>query len=349
MFQYDKLSYLYPQHNLSADLKTDNEDFIVDEIMPVLMSGEGEHSWLQITKKNTNTDTIATLLAKHAGVKPVAVSYAGLKDRHAVTTQWFSVHLPGMPDPVWDELESDELKINQIIRHNRKLKRGALSGNRFEIRLRQIKGDQSDWEQRLKEIAENGVPNYFGKQRFGHQMKNLSRALELIEKNKLRRMKPHKRGIYLSAMRSWIFNQIVSQRISGKTFSKAQSGDVMMLADSHACFAEEMTAEIESRLDNKELHITAAMWGKGSCMVTDSVEILEHRIADQYVQFADSLEKAGMKQERRAMRLLPAKMQWQFDVDKSLVIKFELVKGSYATALLRELADILDKSLPEFK
>ena len=349
MFQYDKLSFLYPQHNLSADLKTDNEDFIVDEIMPVQMSGEGEHSWLHITKKSTNTDMIATLLAKHAGVKPVAVSYAGLKDRHAVTTQWFSVHLPGMPDPVWDELESDELKINQVIRHNRKLKRGALSGNRFEIRLRQIKGDQSVWEQRLKEIAENGVPNYFGKQRFGHQMNNLNRALDLIEKNKLRRMKPHKRGIYLSAMRSWIFNTIVSQRISDKTFSQAQSGDVMMLADSHACFAEKMTAEIESRLDNKELHITAAMWGKGSSMVTDSVEVLEQQIADQYIQFADSLEKAGMKQERRAMRLLPAKMQWQFDVDKSLVIKFELVKGSYATALLRELADIRDKSLPEFK
>ncbi len=349
MFQYDKLSFLYPQHNLSADLKTDNEDFIVDEIMPVIMSGEGEHSWLHITKKNTNTDAIATLLAKHAGVKPVAVSYAGLKDRHAVTTQWFSVHLPGMPDPAWEELESDEFNINQVIRHNRKLKRGALSGNRFEIRLRQIKGDQSDWEQRLKEIAENGVPNYFGQQRFGHQMNNLSRALDLLEKNKLRRMKPHKRGIYLSAMRSWIFNEIVSQRISDKTFAQAQSGDVMMLADSHACFAEEITAEIESRLHNKELHITAALWGKGASMATDSIEIMEQQIADQYAQFAEGLEKAGMKQERRAMRLLPAKMQWQFEDDKSLVINFELVKGSYATALLRELADIHDKSLPEFK
>lgn len=349
MYQYDKLSFLYPQLNLSADLKTDNEDFVVDEVMPVQMSGEGEHSWLNITKKSTNTNFVATQLAKHAGVKPVAVSYAGLKDRNAVTTQWFSVHLPGVAEPEWSELISEDFKINKVIRHNRKLKRGALSGNRFEIKLRQFQGDESDWQQRLEQIAKNGVPNYFGKQRFGHNMNNLSRAFDLVEKNKLRRMKPHKRGIYLSAMRSWIFNEIVSHRILDNTFAQAQSGDVMMLADSHACFAEEITAEIESRLHNKELHITAAMWGKGASMATDSIEILEQQIADQYAQFADGLEKAGMKQERRAMRLLPAKMQWQFEDDKSLVINFELVKGSYATALLRELADIHDKSLPEFK
>ena len=155
MYQYDKLSLLYPQLNLSADLKTDNKDFIVDEIMPVKMSGEGEHSWLNITKAGLNTDAIATLLAKHAGVKSVAVSYAGMKDKNAVTTQWFSVHLPGMPDPQWNELVSEGLKINEIVRHNRKLKRGALSANRFERRLRQLQGEQADWQQRLEQIAEN--------------------------------------------------------------------------------------------------------------------------------------------------------------------------------------------------
>lgn len=349
MFEYDKLSFLYPQLNLSADLKTHNEDFVVDEVMPVQMSGEGEHCWLNITKKGNNTDFIATQLAKHAGVKSVAVSYAGLKDRNAVTTQWFSVHLPGMADPDWNELSCDDFKINQVIRHNRKLKRGALSANRFVITLRQLQGDESSWQQRLQQIADAGVPNYFGKQRFGHQMNNLNRALDLLEKNKMRRLKPQKRGIFLSAMRSWIFNEILSQRIFDKTFTQAQQGDVMMLADSHACFAEELTAEIETRVANKELHLTAAMWGKGASMSTDTVALLEQQIAEKYSQFSAGLEKVGMKQERRSMRLLPVNMQWQFETDNSLVVSFELTKGSYATALLRELGDISDKSLPEFK
>jgi tRNA pseudouridine13 synthase len=349
MYQYDKLSFLYPQLNLSADLKTNDEDFVVDEVMPVQMSGEGEHSWLNITKKSTNTDFVATQLAKHAGVKPVAVSYAGLKDRNAVTTQWFSVHLPGMAEPDWNELVSEDFKINKVIRHNRKLKRGALSANRFEIRLRQLQGEESDWQQRLEQIAENGVPNYFGKQRFGHNMNNLSRAFDLVEKNKLRRMKPHKRGIYLSAMRSWIFNEILSSRIHVGIFAQALQGDVMMLADSHACFSEAINADIEARLANKEIHLTAAMWGKGASMASDSISSMEQQVADKYSEFAGSLEKAGMKQERRSMRLLPVNMQWQFEADKNLIVSFELTKGSYATALLRELGDIRDKSLPEFK
>ena len=349
MFDYDKLSYLYIPLKLSAELKTQNEDFVVDELMPVKPEGEGEHSWLNITKRDCNTDYVATQLARFAAVKPVAVSYAGLKDRNAVTTQWFSVHLPGKAEPDWSQLNNDEFKINQAIRHNRKLRRGALSGNRFQIRLRNVQGETVEWQQRLELIAELGVPNYFGKQRFGHQMNNLYRAADLIENNKIRRLKPHKRSIYLSAMRSWIFNQIVSSRIEQDTYNKAQEGDVFMLADSHACFYEAINTDIENRLLNKDIHQTAALWGQGQSMANGPILELEQQVAGQYRAFADSLEKAGMKQERRAMRLLPVNMQWQFDADKSLVVSFELTKGSYATAILRELGSIEDKSLPVFK
>lgn len=349
MFDYDKLSFLYPQLKLSADFKTDNSDFIVDEVMPVKMTGEGEHSWLNITKVGMNTDAVATLLANFAGVKQVAVSFAGLKDRNAVTTQWFSVHLPGIAEPVWSELTADGFTINQAIRHNRKLKRGALSANRFKIKLRNIQGDPSDWKQRLQQIADEGVPNYFGKQRFGHQMNNLNRALDLIQSKKIRRLKPHKRGIFLSAMRSWIFNQILSKRILNQTFDQAHSGDVMMLADSHACFAEEITEDINTRLAHNDIHLTASLWGKGESMAKDATAILEQEVADEFSEFANSLEKVGMKQERRAMRLLAVDMQWQFEADNSLVLNFELTKGSYATALLRELGHIKDKSLPAVK
>jgi len=277
------------------------------------------------------------------------VSYAGLKDRNAVTTQWYSVQLPGRPDPDWAQLNSEHLKINQVVRHNRKLKRGALSANHFEIHLRQLQGERTEWQSRLEQISDTGVPNYFGKQRFGHQMNNLARASDLIKNNKLRRLKPHKRGIYLSAMRSWLFNSMVSERLQLANYETPLSGDVMMLAASNACFAEEVDTQLKARVADKELHLTAAMWGRGHSMASAAVAELEQKIADDNREFASALEQAGMKQERRAMRLLPVNMQWQFEADNSLIVSFDLTKGSYATAVLRELGDIHDKSLPEFK
>ena len=349
MYDYQTLAHLNPVLDLAADLKTQEDDFIVDEVMPVTLSGEGEHCWLNITKKGCNTDFVATELANFSKVKSGAVSYAGLKDRHAITTQWFSVHLPGKEAPDWQHLQHDEFVINEVQRHSRKLKRGALSANKFAICLRNLNGNEPEWDARLRSIAEHGVPNYFGLQRFGHQMNNLRRAADLIGNNKLRRLKPHKRGIYLSAMRSWIFNRIVSERIKQGTFTDPLAGDVFMLADSHACFVESINKVIEQRVFDKEIHMTAAMWGRGVTMATELVSELEQKIASEFFEFSDALEKAGMKQERRSMRLMPVNMQWQFEADNSLVVSFELTKGSYATAVLRELCKITDISLPVFK
>lgn len=348
-YLFDELSFLHDQSNLSADLKSCNNDFIVDEVMSITMSGEGEHSWLHITKNGSNTDFVANELAKFAEVKSSAVSYAGLKDKNAITTQWFSVHLPGITEPDWELCQSNDFVINSVHRHSRKLKRGALSANRFKIRLQQLQGSEADWQNQLILIAKTGVPNYFGKQRFGHQMNNLNRASELIDKNKLRRLKPHKRGIYLSAMRSWIFNQIVSRRLQDRCFFSPIEGDVFMLSASHACFYEELSENITARLENNEINLTAALWGKGESMAKSLVEELERAIAMQFSSFAETIEKVGMKQERRAMRLIPVDMQWQFEADKSLLLSFELPKGSYATSVLRELCNVHDKSLPAFK
>jgi len=315
----------------------------------VVPDHSGEHNWIQVKKNGANTDYVAKQLAQFAGVKAGAVSFAGLKDRNAVTTQWFSVHLPGKENPGWQQCQSIEFEILQSSRHSRKLKRGALSANRFLIRLRDCEGAEADWNNRLQLIAETGVPNYFGPQRFGQQMNNLFRAAELIEKNKIQRLKPHKRGIYLSAMRSWIFNQIVSARIAADQFNQPQSGDVFMLAESHACFSEAITDDIRQRLEDKYLHLTAALWGRGETMAREQVAELERSIAEETPLFMQSLERAGMKQERRAMRLLPVNMQWDFSAENSIDVSFELTKGSYATAVLRELGEIIDVSQPGHK
>ncbi|MDH5391550.1 MAG: tRNA pseudouridine(13) synthase TruD [Gammaproteobacteria bacterium] len=344
MFDYDKLPLLHTQAPLSACLKTEYEDFQVDEIMPVECSGEGEHVWLKITKRGCNTEQVASALEKFAQVKQVAVSYAGLKDRYAVTTQWFSVQLPGQQGPDWQQLDNEAFRIEQICRHSRKLKRGTLKANRFKIRLRQLQGDQADWQRQLELIATKGVPNYFGLQRFGHAMGNLVRATDLLNNNKMRRLKPFKRGIYLSAMRSWLFNQMLGQRIADNTFHTAIAGDVYMLAASQACFQELSNALIEQRLSQADIHLTAAMWGRGQAMTADAAAQLEQQVAARHADFATALEKAGLIQERRAMRLMPEKMRWQFEADQCLNVEFELIKGSYATSVLRELCQIKDMS-----
>lgn len=344
MFDYDNLAFQHVRPALSASFKTEYDDFRVDEIMPVSCSGEGEHVWLQVSKRGCNTEYVASALEKFAQVKQVAVSYAGLKDRYGITTQWFSVQLPGQQGPDWHQLDNEAFSILQICRHSRKLKRGTLSGNRFNIRLRELQGDQALWQQQLALIAAKGVPNYFGLQRFGHDMGNLNRATDLIANNKMRRLKPFKRGIYLSAMRSWIFNQIVAQRIADQSFESALTGDVYMLASSQACFNDRISEEILQRLSQADIHITAAMWGRGESMATHEALQLEQTVAGQYTDFTNALEQAGLKQERRSMRLMPTQMQWQFETDNTLNVSFELIKGSYATSILRELCQIKDMS-----
>src|SRR6185503_17769039 len=151
---------------LTARLRLTHEDFLVEEILGYDADGAGEHLLLWVEKRGANTDWVARELAKFAGVPAVAVGYAGLKDRHAVTRQTFSVQLAGRPDPDWSTFPHAEVTVLAATRHSRKLKRGALRGNRFVLVLREVGGDRAQAESVLQRIATHGVPNYFGEQRF---------------------------------------------------------------------------------------------------------------------------------------------------------------------------------------
>ena len=335
-YHFDDLAYAYDKPDIKGRLKEQNSDFRVDEIMPIETSGEGEHLWLKIEKNGANTDWVAQQLAKCADVKSMAVSYAGMKDRHAVTTQWFSLHLPGMDDPDFSELNTDEFKILQQARHNRKLKRGALSGNRFQIRITELEGDIESLDNKLQIIKQNGVPNYFGEQRFGRDMGNLLKAEKMFNRE-LKKVKKQQRGLYLSSARSWIFNQILSTRIKQETWLTPLPGDVFMLNAKSACFTGdgENTEEIIQRLQDKEINITSCLWGEGESMATQEVLELENSIATEFKELADGLVSARLKQERRAIRLVPANLNWTI-TENVLEISFDLPTGTYATMLLRE-------------
>lgn len=343
----------YPAIAVSAKFKSQPSDFVVEEEITVKFSGEGEHCWLYVKKSGCNTDWLAQQLAKFCGVKKLAVAYAGLKDRHAVTSQWFSVQLPGKPTPDWAEFEAgfsgmrsdmdtaENVQILQSFRHNRKLQRGALKTNAFKITLRDL-SDSSDemftlLKQRCGEIAAQGVPNYFGSQRFGRGYNNLDQAMKMFSKPQFKLAK-HKRSMYLSAARSWMFNHILSERIKHHVWNKRLAGDVFMLAGKSGCFKDELTdgEEISKRLSMNKIHPTAALWGEGVAMVTAQAEELESQIFEQFPVYRDGLVAARLQAQRRACRVIPAQLECHREND-NFVLTFSLPAGSYATMVLNEI------------
>jgi tRNA pseudouridine13 synthase len=342
---------VYQSLNISAKIKSQADDFIVEENMDIEFSGEGEHCWIYIKKRECNTDWVAQQLAKYCGVKKLAVAYAGLKDRHALTSQWFSVQLPGKPTPDWAEFESsfstpesdESVRVLQCFRHNRKLQRGALKSNTFKITLREL-SDTSEkcfdlLTQRCDEIAENGVPNYFGPQRFGRAYNNLEQATKLFS-NPRYKLAKHKRSLYLSAARSWLFNSILSERISNKVWNSRLPGDVYMLDGKSACFKDELNGdavdELNQRLERNEIHPTAILWGEGDAMVALQAAEMEAEIIDQFPVYRDGLIAARLKSQRRACRVIPRQLECS-RLEHDFEVSFTLPAGSYATMVLAEI------------
>ncbi|MBL6986147.1 MAG: tRNA pseudouridine(13) synthase TruD, partial [Methylobacter sp.] len=196
--------YVYGGPSGIGKIRSLPEDFVVMENLSFEPSGAGEHAFLQIQKKGENTEFVARQLSRFAGVRQRDVSYAGLKDRYAVTTQWFSVWLPGKAGPDWTQFETNTIKVLHSVRHAKKLKRGVLSGNSFKLVIRDWQGDQAKTIQQLEQIKANGIANYFGSQRFGNQGQNVNKALAMFEGAKVGR---EQRSIYLSAARSYLFNR----------------------------------------------------------------------------------------------------------------------------------------------
>ena len=345
---------VYQPLNVSAKLKTQAEDFIVEEHISVDFSGEGEHCWIYVKKTGCNTDWVAQQLAKYCGVKKMAVSYAGLKDRHAVTSQWFSVQLPGKPAPQWRELElsfaakgTENIQVLQSFRHKRKLQRGALRGNKFTITLRDLSDTGNEIFEALKQrcdvIAKHGVANYFGSQRFGRNYSNLDQAIKMFS-NPGFKLTRQKRSIYLSAARSWLFNSILSARINRDIWDKRLAGDVFMLDGKSACFKDDADTGLADRLNRNEIHPTAILWGEGDTMASLDAAALESQILHQFPVYRDGLISARLQAQHRACRVVPGQLEC-YRQGEDFVVSFILPAGSYATIVLGEIFSELIESV----
>jgi tRNA pseudouridine13 synthase len=330
-----ELPRAYGAPPIKANLRRTPEDFRVDEILGYDADGEGEHALLWVEKRGANTDWVAKELARFAGVPPLNVGYAGLKDRHAVTRQAFTVQLAGKPDPDWSTFPHEDVKVLAATRHKRKLKRGALRGNRFVLVLRDVGGDKARAEEVLHAIATRGVPNYFGEQRFGREGGNIAQARAMFAG---RRVDRDKRSILLSAARSHIFNSVLAARVERDAWDKPLDGEIWSLAGSRSWFGPEPFEEIlAARLAQGDIHPSGPLWGDGEPPTTAVAGELERSVAAASGDLTEGLAKARMEQERRPLRLMPKDLRWRWLDDETLELAFELPAGAYATVVAREL------------
>lgn len=330
-----ELNYFYGKPTTHGLYKQQFEDFIVIEELGFELTGEGEHVLVYLEKKDCNTVFVAEQLAKYVGISAKNVSYAGLKDRQAVTQQWFSLHMPGKETPDFSKFDLAGCRILQITRHNKKLKIGALKGNRFKIILRNL---TDNIEPKLNTIKQYGVPNYFGEQRFGRDQNNITQAIkwatgEISVKDR------KKRGFYLSAARSAIFNDIVSQRIKQNIQQTVLDGDILQLSKSNSWFlskTDELSL-LQQRLQNGEINITAPMVGDLPLGTTSVALEFETNCLKHWSCFAELFKKERMETIRRSILLRPEQLEWQWIGENDIEINFYLPSGCYATSVLREL------------
>jgi tRNA pseudouridine13 synthase len=323
---------------LNGCLRARPEDFVVEELLGYTASGDGEHDLLTIRKRDRNTHEVARALAKLAGVPQVAVGYAGLKDRRAVTTQHFSVQLPGRASPDWFELEDESLAVLAVQRHHRKIRRGGLRGNRFSITVTDALGDHDLVGLRLQQILDRGVPNYFGSQRFGRGGRNLQQVDALFA-GRGRRPKRELRGLLLSAARAQLFNQVLAARVAAANWDRALAGEVLSLAGSQRQFLHDPgDASIDERLARLDIHPTGPLCGRASRALQPQAEArgLEDAMLCAWGDWIAGLERFGLDADRRALRLVAEDLAWGWQGDR-LTLGFVLPAGGFATAVLREL------------
>ena len=336
----------YPELAVSGQFRVLNEDFQVTELSNRKLKKEGPHLFLFIEKKGANTHWLARKIADHAHLDLKDVGYAGLKDRHGVTRQWFSLPIKDKNPDLSHLFAKEEFTLLSQGYYGVKLKRGALGGNSFRLVIKNIEGDKKAIEQRLELIRQRGVPNYFGPQRFGNNFENLNQAQQLFETGKRPRNK-QKGSMYISAARSYLFNEMLAKRIDQSCWDKPMKGEVFGFAGSLRGFSQENSLEEAQRWRENEIHPTCALWGKNESLSTSDLQDIENTVAHENNIFSDGLVAKGLKQERRASRMLIPDLFWMWQ-GGNLVLRFSLASGYFATSLLRELGDIQEYSREYF-
>jgi tRNA pseudouridine13 synthase len=320
----------------AGEFRATPEDFVVEEVLGFEPEGQGEHLWLWVEKRGLTTLEVVRHLARVCDVAPRAVGYAGMKDRIAVTRQWLSVHLPGKsaPEDLIERLAGYGVHLLEQARHPRKLKRGVHRANRFSLRISGAALEEG-FEARWAWLCRHGVPNLFGPQRFGPGGRNLARARAVLARGW--RKRDDREGMLLSAARSFLFNEQLAMRLVDGNWRRLLPGDVAMLDGTASQFAvETVDADLTERAERLDLHPTGVLWGAGDSRAASEAVQYERALAEHHEALCEGLVQAGVALSRRAlrMRLDQPRLVCEEGVAQ---LDFHLPRGSFATAVLREL------------
>jgi tRNA pseudouridine13 synthase len=323
---------------VSGALRVELADFHVEERLGFAPDGGEAHRLLLVEKAGANTLFVARALAVRAGMPAANIGFAGQKDRRAIARQWFSV--PASRDTAsFVGYSGDGFRVLAEHPHSRKLRRGALAGNKFHIRVRGLQGDAKTIDARIAHLATAGVPNYYGLQRFGRDGSNLGRVRQWLASGRLPRGR-EPRAFLLSSARSLAFNAVLSARVAASTWNRLLPGEVVNLAGSQSVFtAEHPDDGLHRRLQEGDVAPTGPLCGAGGVLPGGEVARIEAAALADVAPIPGLLAAVGMRGERRALVLRPGQIRHRLEGD-TLEIEFELPRGAFATSVLRELVDV---------
>lgn len=333
----------------AARLRDTAEDFRVDELLAFAADGGQAHWLVRLEKRGVTTLAAVGALARHAGVSERDIGFAGFKDRHAVTSQHFTVPVrppKAGPAPTWaEDALGAPFRVLSALPHARKLPRGALSGNAFTVVARGITAPREAVEARLAQVAARGVPNYFGEQRFGRGASNLHAVADWLAGGALPGRR-EERGFVLSSARSVLFNAALAARVAAGTWDQLAVGDLANLDGSRSRFRVEAVDEaLLARLAAFDIHPVGTLPGQVDPRDAGrggAAAALEQAAWDAlpapFPAAPAALAAAGVEADTRALRLPVRELGWAWAEDV-LSLSFRLPAGGYATTVLRELFD----------
>lgn len=329
------LTYPYGEPKLTGIIKAQAQDFRVFEELGFTPSGQGEHLFIQVQKTDLTTFNLIELIAADVGIHPRYIGYSGLKDKLAVTRQWLSLHLPGMKTlPSFSE--HGQYQVLDAQWHDKKLRVGTHRTNRFEIMIRNLTGQSDDFAKKVAQIQQFGFANYFGQQRFGQRQDNVSQALRILNnRHKAKRLSRTKKSLYISALRSELFNQVLAARIKQGIWKAPLDGDVFMLAGTRSVFQESLNEALLQRYREMDIHCGLSLVGIGESQVKGRAREIEDSVHKENDEIVFTLHNQGSKQDMRAHRSAAQLLQFSIEADpNTLQLSVQLARGCYLTTLL---------------
>ena len=319
-------------------------DFRVEERLGFEADGGAAHHLLRIEKTDANTLFVGRMLARAVGARPSDVGFAGLKDRRAVAVQWLSVPAR-RPLAEWTDFSGPGFRVLEAYAPSRKLRRGALAGNRFVLAVRGLAGDLDALAPSLARIAAQGVPAYFGSQRFGRDGSNLAVVAAWCGGGSLPRDRDQ-RAFVLSAARSLLFNAVLAERVRRGEWDTLLDGEVVNLDGTGSVFlAEQVDTSLRARCEASDIHPTGPLPGDGGLQPAGEAAQVEAEALAPFLDVQQALIAAGVEAGRRALRTRVRGLDWAV-ADDVLTVSFELGRGAYATSVLREVLDFAGEDLP---